>query len=46
EAKTLKTMREKLARYRDTVRVVLPKLAHAHPEVLILARIFQQYRNS
>ncbi|MBI5882329.1 MAG: hypothetical protein HZB91_04410, partial [Elusimicrobia bacterium] len=46
EAKTLKAMREKLSRYRDTVRVVMPKLAHAHPELLILAKIFQQYRNS
>ncbi|MBI5624098.1 MAG: hypothetical protein HY924_09985 [Elusimicrobia bacterium] len=46
EAKTLKSMREKLSQYRDTVRVVFPKLAHAHPELLILAKIFQQYHNS
>ncbi|MFA6318773.1 MAG: hypothetical protein WC943_15295, partial [Elusimicrobiota bacterium] len=44
EARSLKAMREKFAGCRDTVRVVLPKLAHAHPEVLILARIFEQYR--
>ncbi|MBI5622230.1 MAG: hypothetical protein HY924_00480 [Elusimicrobia bacterium] len=46
EAKTLKAMRERFSQYRDTVRVVLPKLAHAHPELLILARIFEQYRGS
>ncbi|MBI5210151.1 MAG: hypothetical protein HY927_09305 [Elusimicrobia bacterium] len=46
EAKSLKAMREKLSQYRDTVRVVMPKLAHAHPELLILAKIFQQYKNS
>ncbi|MBI5883147.1 MAG: hypothetical protein HZB91_08590 [Elusimicrobia bacterium] len=46
EARSLKAMREKLSQYRDTVRVVLPKLAHAHPELLILAKIFEQYRHS
>ncbi|MDD5628892.1 MAG: cobalamin-dependent protein [Elusimicrobia bacterium] len=36
--------RAKLAEYRDRVRVVLPKLQHAHPELLILAKMFHEYK--
>ena len=36
--------RAKLAAYQDRVRVVLPKLQHAHPELLILAKMFHQYK--
>jgi len=40
----LHPLREKLAAYRSRVRLVLPKLAAAHPEVIILAGMFQPYR--
>jgi hypothetical protein len=36
--------RAKLAEYRDRVRVVMPKLQHAHPELLILAKMFHEYK--
>jgi len=36
--------RAKLAAYRDRVRIVLPKLQHAHPELLILAQMFHEYK--
>ena len=36
--------RAKLAEYRDRVRIVLPKLQHAHPELLILAKMFHEYK--
>ncbi|MBI5208549.1 MAG: hypothetical protein HY927_01085 [Elusimicrobia bacterium] len=44
EGPAVAALREKLAAYRDRVRLVMPKLAHAHPEVLILAKIFHQYK--
>ena len=37
-------LREKLAGYRSRIRLVLPKLAAAHPEVILLASMFQHYR--
>jgi haloalkane dehalogenase len=40
----LHPLREKLAAYRSRVRLVLPKLAAAHPEVTLLAGMFQYYR--
>jgi len=40
----LRPLREKLAAYRSRIRLVLPKLAAAHPEVLLLASMFQLYR--
>jgi len=40
----LHPLREKLAAYRSRVRLVLPKLAAAHPEVVLLAGMFQHYR--
>jgi hypothetical protein len=41
---SLEPLREKLAGYRSRVRLVLPKLAAAHPEVILLASMFQHYR--
>jgi radical SAM superfamily enzyme YgiQ (UPF0313 family) len=40
----LHPLREKLAAYRSRIRLVLPKLAAAHPEVVLLAGMFQHYR--
>jgi hypothetical protein len=40
----LRPLREKLAVYRSRIRLVLPKLAAAHPEVILLATVFQHYR--
>ena len=39
----LAPLREKLAAYRSRIRLVLPKLAAAHPEVILLAGMFQHY---
>jgi hypothetical protein len=39
----LRPLREKLAGYRSRIRVILPKLAAAHPEVILLAGMFQHY---
>ena len=36
-------LREKLADYRRRIRVVLPKLQAAHPELLLLASMFHHY---
>ena len=40
----LQPLREKLAAYRSRIQLVLPKLAAAHPEVILLAGMFQHYR--
>jgi omega-6 fatty acid desaturase (delta-12 desaturase) len=40
----LKPLREKLAAYRSRIRLVLPRLAAAHPEVILLASLFQHYK--
>lgn len=37
-------LREKLAAYRSRIRLVLPKLAATHPELILLASMFQHYR--
>ncbi len=42
-ATDLKPLREKLADYRSRIRVVLPKLAAAHPEVILVASMFHHY---
>lgn len=39
----LRPLRERLADYRDRIRVVLPKLSAAHPELLLLAAVFHSY---
>lgn len=43
-ATDLKPLREKLADYRSRIRVVLPKLSATHPELLLVAGMFHQYR--
>ena len=40
----LRPLREKLAAYRSRIRVVLPKLSAAHPEILLLAGMFHLYQ--
>jgi hypothetical protein len=39
----LQPLREKLADYRSRIRVVLPKLSAAHPELILLASMFHHY---
>jgi radical SAM superfamily enzyme YgiQ (UPF0313 family) len=39
----LRPLREKLAGYRSRVQLILPQLTAAHPELVLLASIFQQY---
>lgn len=39
----LRPLLDKLADYRSRIRVVLPKLSAAHPELLLLAGMFHQY---
>jgi haloalkane dehalogenase len=41
----LHPLQEKLAAYRSRIRVVLPKLAAAHPELILLASAFNHYRS-
>ena len=40
----LRPLREKLAAHRSRIRLILPKVAAAHPEVILLASMFQHYR--
>ena len=40
----LRPFREKLAAYRSQIRLVLPKLSAAHPELLLLASMFHHYK--
>ncbi len=40
----LRPLREKLEAYRSRIRLILPKLAAAHPEVILLAGMFQHYK--
>jgi radical SAM superfamily enzyme YgiQ (UPF0313 family) len=40
----LRPLCEKLSVYRSRIRVVLPKLSAAHPELLLLASTFYQYK--
>ena len=40
----LRPLREKLAAHRSRIRLILPKLTAAHPEVILLASMFQHYR--
>ncbi len=41
----LQPLREKLAEYRSRIRLVLPALEPAHPEIALLAGIFEPYRS-
>jgi radical SAM superfamily enzyme YgiQ (UPF0313 family) len=40
----LSPLREKLAAHRARIRLILPKLAAAHPEVILLAGMFRHYQ--
>ena len=40
----LRPLREKLAAYHSRVRLVLPKLSAAHPELMLLASVFHHYK--
>ena len=40
----LRPLREKLAEYRSRIRLVLPRVAVAHPEVMLLASVFELYK--
>jgi radical SAM superfamily enzyme YgiQ (UPF0313 family) len=40
----LAPLREKLAAYQSRIRVVLPKLQAAHPELILIAGMFHHYR--
>jgi hypothetical protein len=41
KVENLEPLREKLAAYRSRIRVVLPKLSSAHPELILLAAMFE-----
>jgi len=43
KATDLQPLREKLANYRSRIRVVLPKLSAAHPELILFASLFNHY---
>jgi radical SAM superfamily enzyme YgiQ (UPF0313 family) len=43
QVQDLQPLRDKLAGYRSRIRVVLPKLSAAHPELLLLASMFHHY---
>ena len=45
KAQDLQPLREKLATYRSRIRLVLPKLTTTHPEIILLASMFQHYRS-
>jgi haloalkane dehalogenase len=40
----LQPLREKLAAYRGRIRLILPRLSAAHPEIILLAAMFQHYK--
>jgi len=40
----LAPLREKLLAYRSRIQLVLPRLSAAHPELLLLAAVFQSYK--
>ena len=40
----LRPLREKLAAHRSRIRLILPKLAAAHPELMLLASTFHHYQ--
>jgi hypothetical protein len=41
KVENLEPLRQKLAAYRSRIRVVLPKLSSAHPELILLAAMFE-----
>jgi radical SAM superfamily enzyme YgiQ (UPF0313 family) len=44
KVENLEPLREKLAAYRGRIQLILPKLSAAHPELLLLAAMFQHYK--
>jgi len=44
KVENLDPLREKLSAYRSRIRLVLPKLSAAHPELLVLASMFHHYK--
>lgn len=44
KADDLSPLRESLSAYRSRIRLILPKVAAAHPEVLLLASMFELYK--
>ena len=40
----LRPLREKLAAYRSRIRLILPRVAVSHPEVMLLASVFELYK--
>jgi hypothetical protein len=45
KVENLEPLRQKLAAYRSRIRVVLPKMSMAHPELILLAAMFQAAGN-
>jgi radical SAM superfamily enzyme YgiQ (UPF0313 family) len=44
KVENLQPLRDKLEAYRSRVRLVVPKLATSHPEVILLASVFEFYK--
>jgi hypothetical protein len=44
KANDLRPLREKLIAYRSRIRLILPTLSAAHPELILLASMFHQYK--
>ena len=44
KADDLRPLRENLAAYRSRIRLILPKLSAAHPELMLLASVFHHYK--
>ncbi len=44
KADDLRPLREKLAEYRSRIRLVLPQVPRGHPELVLLASMFQLYK--
>lgn len=44
KAEDLSPLREKLIAYRSRIRLVMPKFSAAHPELLLIASMFQHYK--
>ena len=41
QVENLQPLRDKLAMYRSRIRIVLPKVSLAHPELILLAAMFE-----
>jgi hypothetical protein len=45
KVENLQPLRDKLAAYRSRIRLVLPKLSTADPELILLDAMFRRYKN-